>query len=153
AFSWNPTEAQGPGDYSITVRVSDDGSPAADDTETLMVHVTEDNVAPELEAIGDQSIDEGAEIRLTASATDHDLPVTPLTYSLDAGAPEGASIDPSTGVFSWTPTEAQGPGDYGVTIRVTESTPAEPTHLGLNAPEVRPPGLSSARTFSLHVGE
>ena len=31
-----------------------------------------------------------------------------LTYSLGSGAPAGASIDPHTGLFSWTPTEAQG---------------------------------------------
>ncbi|MCC7018063.1 MAG: putative Ig domain-containing protein, partial [Rhodospirillales bacterium] len=35
-------------------------------------------------------------------------PANDLTFSL-IGAPLGASIDPDTGVFTWTPTEAQGP--------------------------------------------
>ena len=38
------------------------------------------------------------------------------------GAPDGAAIDPLTGVFTWTPTEAQGPQTYTVTVRVIDST-------------------------------
>ncbi len=64
-------------------------------------------------------------LTFTASASDPDLPANALTFSLDAGAPAGASIHAMTGVFSWTPTEAQGPGSYDVTIRVTDNgTPA-----------------------------
>src|SRR5262249_55799461 len=37
-----------------------------------------------------------------------------LTYSLDAGAPAGAGIDPDTGAFSWTPTAGQGPATYSI---------------------------------------
>ena len=55
-----------------------------------------------------------------ASATDPDLPANTLTFSLDAGAPAGATVDPVSGVFNWTPTEAQGPGAYPVTVRVTD---------------------------------
>jgi hypothetical protein len=44
-----------------------------------------------------------------------------LTYSLDPGAPSGASIDPQTGVFTWTPSESEGPGTYPVTVRVTDN--------------------------------
>src|SRR6185369_962483 len=40
----------------------------------------------------------------TATATDSDLPAQTLTFSL-VGAPTGATIDGSTGAFSWTPTE------------------------------------------------
>ena len=42
-----------------------------------------------------------------------------LTYSL-IGAPAGATIDPATGEFSWTPSEAQGPGVYTFTVSVTD---------------------------------
>ena len=55
-------------------------------------------------------------ILFTAKNPDDDT----LTFSLDPGAPTGASIDPVTGVFTWTPTEAQGPGSYSVTVRVTD---------------------------------
>ena len=43
--------------YSITVRVTDDGAPSLDDSETLTITVNEVNVAPVLAAIGDQSVD------------------------------------------------------------------------------------------------
>jgi flagellar hook capping protein FlgD/putative Ig domain-containing protein len=125
AFSWTPTEAQGPGSYPITVRVTDNGTPALNDFELINVTVNEANVAPVLGAIGNKTVDELATLNFTATATDADLPANTLTFSLDAGAPAGAVINPSVGVFSWTPNEAQGPGTYPVTIRVTDNgTPA-----------------------------
>ena len=39
-FAWTPTATQGAGVYSITVRVTDNGSPALSDEETLQVAVT-----------------------------------------------------------------------------------------------------------------
>src|SRR5205807_5665924 len=54
-----------------------------------------------------------------STATDHDLPANTLTFSL-VGAPAGASIDAATGVFTWTPSEAQGPGSYSFQVRVTD---------------------------------
>ena len=50
--------------------------------------------------------------------TDPNGPALPLSFSLDPGAPAGATIDPETGDFSWLPCDAA-PGDYPVTIRVT----------------------------------
>jgi hypothetical protein len=137
AFSWTPTEAQGPGSYTFTVKVTDNGSPALSDEEEITVTVNEVNVAPEIVAIGNKTVDELTPLAFTASATDHDLPANTLTFTLDAGAPAGASIT-SAGAFSWTPTEAQGPGDYPVTVRVTDNgTPA----------------LSGTETITIHVNE
>src|SRR5439155_6798254 len=120
-----PTEAQGPGDYNVTERVSDNGTPARDASRTFTVHVAEVNSAPAVAAIGGKTVGEGSLLTFTATATDPDLPANVLSYTLDAGAPAGAAIDAATGVFSWTPTEAQGPGDYSVTVRVTDNgTPA-----------------------------
>ncbi len=129
-FTWTPSEDQGPGTYTVTVRVTDDGTPALDDFETITITVGEVNAAPELAAIGTQNINEGSELTFTASATDPDLDsegaaLNTLTFSLDEGAPTGASIDPTSGVFTWTPSEDQGPGTYTVTVRVTDDgTPA-----------------------------
>ena len=65
-------------------------------------------------------VDELTELSLTASASDPDVPAQTLTFSLDAAAPPGATIDPATGMFTWTPTADQGPGEYPVTIRVSD---------------------------------
>ena len=119
-FTWRPTEAQGPGSYPFAVRVTDDGTPARDDSETITVMLSEVNLPPVLDSIGNKSIDEQTELTFTATAIDPDLPANTLTFSLDAGAPAGASIDPATGLFTWRPTEAQGPGSYPITVRVTD---------------------------------
>jgi len=119
-FTWTPTEDQGPGSYPVTVRVTDDGTPLLDDSETITITVNEVNTHPVLSAIGDKTVDEETELTFTASATDSDIPANVLTFSLDAGAPAGAVIDPVAGVFTWTPTEDQGPGSYPVTVRVTD---------------------------------
>ncbi len=138
AFTWTPSEAQGPGSYTFTVKVTDDGTPALSDQEEITVTVNEVNVAPELAVIGSQTVDEETSLRFTASATDHDLPPNALTFSLDAGAPAGTSIDAATGAFSWTPTEAQGPGSYPVTIRVSDNGT---------------PSLDDFETFTITVNE
>lgn len=120
-FHWTPIEAQGHAAYSITVIVTDDGAPNLSDSQLLLLSVTEVNTAPTLAEIADQVVIETVELRFFAAATDADLPHDVLSYSLDSGAPTGASIDPVTGEFRWTPTAAQGPGQYSVTIRVTDN--------------------------------
>ena len=74
-----------------------------------------------LAAIGNKTVSEGSLLTFTATATDADLPANTKTFSLDAGAPTGASINATTGVFTWTPTESQGAGTYNVTVRVTDN--------------------------------
>ncbi len=119
-FSWTPSETQGPGVYTFTVRVTDNGSPALHDDEVVELTVLEVNLAPVLEAIADETIDEMVAYTFDADASDPDLPANTLTYSL-VGAPAGASIDAATGEFSWTPSETQGPGVYTFTVRVTDN--------------------------------
>ncbi|WP_145234608.1 putative Ig domain-containing protein [Urbifossiella limnaea] len=123
-FTWATTEADGPGVYAVTVRVTDDANPAATAFETITVTVGEVNLAPVLAAVGDRTVNEGELVTIPATAADPDLPANALTFTL-TGAPAGASIDPTTGVFTWTPTEAQGPATFTFTVRVTDNgTPA-----------------------------
>jgi len=120
AFTWTPTEAQGPNSYTFKVRVTDNGTPNLLDEEEITVTVAEVNQAPVLAAIGNKSIAWGNALTFTASATDADLPANTLTYSLDAGSPTGAAIDPSSGAFSWTPASNQ-VGSYTITVRVKDN--------------------------------
>ncbi|MCY2994596.1 MAG: Ig-like domain-containing protein [Planctomycetota bacterium] len=91
---------------------------------SVIILVTGVNDAPVLSAIGNKSVNEQTALTFTATATDVDSSADTLTYSL-VGAPEGASIVGTTGAFSWTPTEAQGPGSYTLTVKVTDNgTPA-----------------------------
>ena len=75
------------------------------------------NVAPTLDPVGDRSTDELVNLSFTATASDTNAGDT-LTFSL-SGEPVGASIT-AGGVFSWTPTEAQGPGSYSFDVVVTD---------------------------------
>ncbi|MGH7681629.1 MAG: putative Ig domain-containing protein, partial [Candidatus Eiseniibacteriota bacterium] len=116
-FIWTPTDAQGPGSYPVTVRVTDNGTPPLSDFEAITITVHDVNAAPVLALIGSKTVLPMVALTFTASATDPDIPVNTLTFSLDAGEPAGATIDPTSGAFSWTPTAA---GTYPVTIRVTD---------------------------------
>jgi len=122
-FSWQPSEAQGPGLYQITVRVTD--NLGAVGTGTLRVRVAELNQPPVIGAIEDRTVDEGELIQFNVPVTDADLPANALRFSLADGAPAGASIDPLTGRFTWAPSELQGGQSFSITVRVTDR--ADPT--------------------------
>ncbi|MBI2865401.1 MAG: carboxypeptidase regulatory-like domain-containing protein [Chloroflexi bacterium] len=155
-FTWTPTEAQGPGAYSIVVRASDKGPLPNSASLTVLVIVNEVNRSPALTPIGSKAVDEGSLLTFTARATDPDVPANTLTFSLDTGAPSGASIDGASGVFNWTPTEAQGPGVYTVTVRVRDNgTPvlsaSEAVVITVNEAN-RPPELNPIGNKAVAVG-
>jgi choice-of-anchor C domain-containing protein len=77
------------------------------------------NAEPVISAIPNQSIVEQTELLIQTIAMDADLPDDALVYSLDI-APSGATIDPATGRFQWTPAESQGPGNFEILIRATD---------------------------------
>src|SRR4051812_8769633 len=62
----------------------------------------------------------GGTLSFTAVASDVDIGQT-LTLSLGAGAPAGATIHPSTGLFTWQPTSAQAPSTNLITVVVADN--------------------------------
>jgi len=76
------------------------------------------NYVLELVKIGNKSVTEKQTLSFTASVTDSSL--KDLTFKLDKNPPTGATINNKTGVFSWTPTESQGPGAYVFDIVVVK---------------------------------
>jgi hypothetical protein len=135
-FTWTPTEAQGPGVYNITVRVTDNSIPPQSDSKTFQVTVNEVNHPPELSPIIDYTVHAGSTITFTNFATDTDIPANALSYSLDSGAPDDASVHPDSAVFSWTTTDADAGSTNAITVRVTDN--------GV-------PPLSDAQTFTAVV--
>src|SRR5262249_15516622 len=116
-FTWTPPEDITLGVYSFTVQVSD-GS--ATDQKSISVLVTEGNQLPVVTRVPPTATaNEGSLLTFTAAATGADIPAQTLSFSL-VGAPSGATIDPMSGVFTWTPTEAQGPGIYSFFVRVSD---------------------------------
>ncbi len=118
-FTWTPSEAEGPGDYPVTIIVADDGSPVLTDSETITITVEEVNQAPVLDPVGNQTVDEENLLSFTVTASDADIPANNLSFSLGPGGPGGANVTVD-GQFTWTPSEAEGPGDYPVTIIVAD---------------------------------
>jgi DNA/RNA endonuclease G (NUC1) len=119
-FNWTPTEAQGGtgSSYVFKVRVSD----GVVNTESqVSLTVTEVNSAPLLAHIGDRTVALGGTLTFTAAGTDADLPAQALTYSLTGAYPAGASINATTGAFSWTPAAAQAGYVYTFGVRVTDN--------------------------------
>src|SRR5439155_608914 len=123
AFSWTPTEAQGPGVYPVTVTATDNAATPAHSDAGFTITVNEVNQAPVVTSPGNKTTNELANLSLTETASDADIPAKTITWSLTLGPlpTPRLPIDASTGAFSWTPTEAQGPGTYPVTITATDN--------------------------------
>ncbi|MDQ4141028.1 MAG: putative Ig domain-containing protein, partial [Bacteroidota bacterium] len=81
-----------------------------------MLRKKETNVAPQLNAINNQTVIAGQKLSFTATATDANASQT-KTYSL-VNAPAGATINPQTGAFSWTPTQA---GTFKFFVQVSDN--------------------------------
>lgn len=121
AFTWTPSELQGPGAYDITARVTDNGSPSMSDVRTFHVSVREVNAAPQIQSAGDLLVMEGETFSYQVIATDDDLPAQVLSFNLEAGAPAGMMIDSVSGLVTWTPTGSQIPSTNSFTVRVTDA--------------------------------
>jgi hypothetical protein len=108
-------------------------------TQSFTITVLEVNAAPVLNNLNNttRTINELTSISLTNRATDSDLPTNILSYEI-VSAPVGATLDPVTGVFAWTPTEAQGPSSNSILVRVVDNGS---------------PSLSATQRFSIVVAE
>lgn len=112
-LSWTPTELQGPSTQSVTVSLSDG---MLNTNRTITLVVLETNTPPVLPPVSLIQIDEEVPWTYSVQVIDPDLP---QGLSWELTGPVGLSIDQS-GMLSWTPTEAQGPGLFGVEVRVTD---------------------------------
>jgi hypothetical protein len=118
-FRWTPSESQGPGKHSITVRVTDDGIPMLTDARTFVIQVREVNRPPELGPLADLTIHAGAAVQLDIPVSDPDIPGNPLFISLDE-APPGATLNTQEGRFTWISSFADAGASFPVVVRVVD---------------------------------
>ena len=78
------------------------------------------NTPPSLAAISNQTVNAGQTLSITNGATDSDVPLQTLAFSLLA-APTNATIDPASGVFTWRPLVAQADTTNLITVQVVDS--------------------------------
>lgn len=138
-ITWTPSEIQGPATNTITTVVTDDGTPQLSATNSFTVIVNEINVPPTLPAQADRTTVGFTPLLVTNTASDSDLPVNSLSYSLLSG-PINAAID-ANGIISWTPVIAQVPSTNVFTTAVTDFNPRA----------VNSEHLSATNTFSVVV--
>ena len=118
----NPLDAaSNTNDYEVIVTAaSGAGDRAMQSTQTVTVNVTDVNDAPVLAPIAPPAFTAGTAGAFTITATDEDIPVQTLTFTLTGSDMFGAAIT-AGGEFSWTP----GAGDVGVermfTVEVADS--------------------------------
>ncbi len=79
------------------------------------------NLRPALVQPASQTVTAGQTLSFTLQATDDDEPPQTLTFSLGAGAPAGAVVNPTSGLFTWTPTAGQAPSTNQITAMVTDN--------------------------------
>ncbi|MEL7499509.1 MAG: putative Ig domain-containing protein [Planctomycetota bacterium] len=118
-FTWIPNQFAGGLRFGIDVSVADETGQT--DTKTFRVSVNELDSAPRLEFIDDQTTTERDTLSFQLVATDADSPQSQLRYSLQR-APMGATLDPVTGLFEWTPNQFAGGLRFGVDVEVTDET-------------------------------
>lgn len=107
------------------------------------------NRPPEIGVIPAKSVDEQSLLDFVVVASDPDAGQK-LTYSL-VNPPAGASIDAATGRVFWTPTELQGPGVYGLTVRATDD--GVPPRFGQRAVEVTVAEVNRMPFLSVPAGQ
>lgn len=98
-WSWTPSEADGPGVFSVTLR-ADNGVMTGQ--RTFQVTVTESNRPPTIESVPLQNLAINEPWSLQLVGSDPDLPANTLTFALD-NAPAGATIHATSGLVMWTP--------------------------------------------------
>lgn len=121
-FSWTTNHDDTNSLHYISVRVTDNGTPPLSGSATFSVTVLPPpppNYAPMLYPIENRTLAAGSTLTFTNQAFDPN-PGDTLTFSLDAGAPAGATVHPDTGVFTWTPTDADSDTVKSISVRVTD---------------------------------
>ncbi|MCX6894329.1 MAG: SpaA isopeptide-forming pilin-related protein [Verrucomicrobia bacterium] len=124
-ITWTPTEAQGPSTNLFT-------TPYLYVSNSFTVVVREVNRAPVLTAVTNRVIDQFATLMVTNRATDADLPGNELTFGL-VSAPAGMTLNPTSGVLTWSPAAGQYPSTNPVVVRVTDFNAAAATAQSLSA--------------------
>ena len=132
--TFSPTYAQYGSTNTMTVVVTDSGTPALSATNTFKAIVIA-NTAPVLTSVSNRTINAGDMLVITNSATDAESPPQWLSYSL-AVAPGSATINATNGLLRWATTAADAGTTNSFTVLVADN--------GV-------PSLIAARSFSVTV--
>ena len=123
-ITWTPDESQRPGEYDITVKASFAAHSDLDNEQAFRVTVEPQfKQASRLVAIGNQTVNEGTTLRVSARVNNRRLFTVAPSFSLK-DQPADCTIEGTTGEITWKPNESQGPGEY--VIRVNSTFASQP---------------------------
>lgn len=132
AFGFNITDMYGDTRRPFTldsqpILFHSTSSDAAAFLQSVMDELPSLNLAPDFAFLGNQAVLKDQRLQFTVSATDPDNDL--ITYSASP-LPSGATVNPTTGVFSWTPTASQ-LGRYSLTFTATDARGLKDTTITL----------------------
>ncbi|PWU19813.1 MAG: hypothetical protein C5B50_05135 [Verrucomicrobia bacterium] len=134
-LTWTPVAIQ-EGTNTLNIVVSDNGLPPASSTSSFLVFVLPPNTPPTLAAIANRTNHLGSTLLITNTAADQEAPPETLTFSFATNPPAGATIDPVSGIFSWTP----GPAFLNTT-----------NQIGIEVTDNGQPPLSDTKFFTATI--
>ena len=91
-----------------------------------------------LAPIGAKTVSEGALLQFTVTASDSDIPAQTLTYSASS-LPLGATFNPGTHVFSWTPASGQAGVYYNLHFEVSDGDLKDSEDITITVTSGAPP--------------
>ncbi|MFA5795537.1 MAG: putative Ig domain-containing protein, partial [Candidatus Brocadiia bacterium] len=145
-FTWTPDYDQS-GTYQVTFLASDG---TLDNSQTVNITVSNVNRPPVLSPIVNKVLNENGTLTFTLSATDPDG--DSMTYSVQ-GLPQGATFNPSTKTFTWTPGYDQA-GNYQITFIASDGTIETYQDVNITVDNVnRPPVFSTIANKLLKENE
>lgn len=116
-FSWVPETS---GEYDMQFYATDGNSTAEEDV-TIIVTASP-NKAPVIEVPGPQTVETGQYLGFTLKASEQDG--DELTFSMPNPPSSGATIDPASGDFKWTPAAGEA-GTYNVEFTVSDGSESD----------------------------
>ncbi len=141
-FTWTPAYGQA-GDHTLVFVATDPSGATA--TIDVVVHVAHVIRPPVVDTPNHQAA-LGVPLTFNVQATDLDAGTT-LGYSA-INLPAGATLDPASGQFSWTPGPSQA-GDYVVTLQVSDGQATSTQNILIRASvQPQPPGVTIVLTPS-----
>jgi len=147
-LNWTSNFTQA-GTYEINIKLADSEGLSAETT--MSVTVSDVNRAPQIQSVDPKSVNEGSVLSFTLAATDDDTD-NDLTYSID-NLPDGASLDGSSGSFTWTPDYDQS-GSYTLQAKVSDGTAESSTTISISVDDVnRAPEISGGGSVTVTAGE
>ncbi len=120
-ISWTPPQTSSPSTNTVSVVVTDNGSPGLSATNTFLVMVREVNVAPALPNIATQTVNELTLLLVTNTASEFNIHAATTGYGL-LNPPPGMTIS-ANGVIAWTPAQTNSPSTNFITTVVTNNDP------------------------------